>query len=178
MQCAGSEVRESRTAEAFWPFFRRSNYLNFMVPVLTDSSWAHHSPYTKINRWKLPEKFLMWRAIRNFEPRSRPISDDLKGNESKFMIQMKNDSQGHKIFLCLVMFQKSHFSRLNYQLKFVLFFMQGQLGLQIRIWDHSQTHFDVTNLLVVSKLPNELWLKVGMAIWVTTRQHDMKPTRS
>ena len=46
--------------------------------------------------------------------------------------------------------------------------MQGQLGLRIKIWDHSQTRFDTTNLmafcamnlLAISELINKILLKI------------------
>ena len=43
---------------------------------------------------------------------------------------------------------------------FVAFYLQGQLGLGIRIRDYSRTCFDATNLMAVSDLANKLPLKI------------------
>ena len=42
------------------------------------------------------------------------------------------------------------------QLKFGLFYVQGQPGLKIKIRDHSQTRFDVTNPMAFLDLANKL----------------------
>ena len=59
-------------------------------------------------------------------------------------------------------FKKSLFFRhtKKYQLKFASFYVQGQPGLRMRIWDYSRTRFDATNLIAVSELANELPLKI------------------
>ena len=59
----------------------------------------------------------------------------------------------------MVTFQKSHFLRLNCQIKFVSFCVQSQPGLEIRIRDDFQTFFDIMNQLKVLNFPNELRLK-------------------
>ena len=45
-------------------------------------------------------------------------------------------------------------------IKVVLFCMQNQPILEIRIRDHSQTCFDTTNLMAISKLTSEFSLKI------------------
>ena len=50
---------------------------------------------------------------------------------------------------------------INYQLKFVLFCVHGQSGLEIKIQYHSWTCFDTTNLMAVSNLVNKLMLKIA-----------------
>ena len=68
------------------------------------------------------------------------ISDDSWGDNPGFMLWMKNDSQRYIICLCLMSCIKSHifwdkFWKLL--IKVASFYVQGQLGLKIRIWDHS-----------------------------------------
>ena len=46
------------------------------------------------------------------------------------------------------------------QLKFALFCVQDQLGLEIKIRDHFWTRFNSTNRLTVLELVNELSLKI------------------
>ena len=62
-----------------------------------------------------------------------------------------------------VICKKSHVFRdsmLIASLIFASFCMQGQPRLEIKIWDHFQTHFDAMNLMVVSESRNKLLLKI------------------
>ena len=66
----------------------------------------------------------------------------------EFVFVMKNTFQWHIICLCLACFQKVTFFKINSkncQLKFISFCLQNQLGLEIRIRDHSRTRFDAMN---------------------------------
>ena len=70
---------------------------NFLVVFLAnwssdlhDSNRAHLSLYIKIDHWKFPKKFIVWRAIRNFKPWSRLVGDYLRGNEPKFFTMTYN----------------------------------------------------------------------------------------
>ena len=62
-------------------------------------------------------------------------------------------------FICK---KKSRFSRqsINCQFNFTSFCMQGQPGLEIKIRDHFQTHFDSTNSMASLDLANEPPLKI------------------
>ena len=66
---------------------------------------------------KVTRKFLIFHAIWGFKAWSRPISGDFRGNYLRFLLVEKNSSKWHIIYRCLATFWKSHFSRLNYQLK-------------------------------------------------------------
>ena len=48
----------------------------------------------------------------------------------------------------------------NWQLQFASFYVEGQLRLEIRIWDYFWTHFDAMNLMTVSELENECPLEI------------------
>ena len=50
---------------------------------------AHLSIYIQINCWKLPEKFLIFRAIWSFGAQSRQNDGDFRGNELIFLIVVK-----------------------------------------------------------------------------------------
>ena len=61
-------------------------------------------------------------------------------------------------FVC----KKSHFLRQSrkYQFNYALFYVQGQLRLEIKICDHFWTHFDGTKPIVISESRNELPLEI------------------
>ena len=100
---------------------------------------------------------------RNFASRSESHGILFWGNDLKSILIVKNAFQQYIICLCVKSFAKNHifWDRLwNWQLKFASFWVQGQLGLRIKIRDHFKTYFDATISMAISELTNELLLKI------------------
>ena len=94
---------------------------------------------------------------------------DLSKMETYFKVTLSNSYSRQKCFPTVYSMsvwchlQKVMFFEIVCELtvkSFTSFYMQGQLGLGIRIRDHSWTHLDATNLMIVSELANELLLKI------------------
>ena len=69
-----------------------------------------------------------------------------------------------------VVCKQLHFWRqsINCQLIFASFCVQGKQRLEIKIWDHLSTCFDVMNSMVVSELKNKLLLKITEVISIVS----------
>ena len=103
--------------------FQGSDIRIFVIPVLNDSFRAHFSHHTQIHHWKLPKKNFSFVVQSKTVNPSRPISDYLRGNGPKFLIQAKYASHWYIICLGSVTFLKSCFSILNCQLIFISFYV-------------------------------------------------------
>ena len=140
----------------------------FLVP--TGCSWLPCHNVSLRTRWKYPDR------RHNFLCKSGKLCQWIWakrslfffwGNDPEFILMAKNVFQRYIICLYLKLFAKSHVFRdwlSKCQFDFVSFCMQGQPGLGIRIWDHSQTRFDAMNPMVISNLANELLLKVWICV--------------
>ena len=68
--------------------FQRSSHWIAVILLVINCSWTHLSNYTQINRWKSPEKFLIFHAD-SFETWFWPVGGEFEGNNSKLLIVVK-----------------------------------------------------------------------------------------
>ena len=174
------DARDVKSATTFRPFFWRSSCwisleLSFpfdfkrvsMIPLLLNFSWAQLSINSQINYWDSSKKLLVSRAIWCFKAQFRPIGSDFGGNNFGFFHVEKNASKWYINFLCLVTFQKSHFSEWNCQLKLSSFAYRAN-------WN-SKSGYETTPELV--SMP---WIQWWCYIWQTnfrwkSRFSDVSP---
>ena len=147
--CGRNKLRASR------PLFGQVWWLLWLISTILEWSWDSKQVDTKFAKFCRRKNWHISPCNQNFASRFEPNGASFRGNDSTFLLVVKNTL---KLYI-LSMFSDT--------LKITLFeaelsikVVSSQFGFGIKIRDHSHTSFDITNLMEILDLANELPLKV------------------